>query len=101
MKVESFEPFKDFPRDEKFAEKVRSEMRNDYGEVLRTVEKLAGELDAEYAFECLVTSSLSQIAGGYEELEHGSFPALVELAAFTSCRDLVSAEIAIPAKSRR
>ena len=82
MKVESFEPFKDFPRDEKFAEEVRSEMRNDYGEALKTVEKLAGELDAEYAFEGLVTSSLSQIAGGYEELEHGSFPALVELAAF-------------------
>jgi len=76
------EPFKDFPRDEKFAEKIRSEMRNDYDEALKTVEKPAGELDAEYAFECLVTSSLSQIAGGYEELEHGSFPALVELAAF-------------------
>jgi SEC-C motif len=82
MAAESFEPFKDLPRDEKFAEKIRSEMRTDYSEALKAVEKLAAEVDAEYAFECLVTSSLSQIAGGYEELEHGSFPALVELAAF-------------------
>jgi len=82
MAVESCEPFKDFPRDEKFAEKIRSEMRNAYAEALKAVDKLAGELDAEYAFECLVTSSLSRVAGGYEELEHGSFPALVELAAF-------------------
>jgi SEC-C motif len=82
MAVESFEPFKDFPRDEQFAEKIRSEMRRDYGEAVRVVEKLANEVDAEYAFECLVTSKLSQVAGGYEELEHGGFPALVELGAF-------------------
>jgi hypothetical protein len=61
MAAESFEPFKDLPRDEKFAEKIRSEMRTDYSEALKAVEKLAAEVDAEYAFECLVTSSLSQL----------------------------------------
>jgi hypothetical protein len=60
MAVESLEPFKDFPRDEKFAEKIRSEMRNEYDRALKTVDKLAGQLDAEYTFECLVTSSLSR-----------------------------------------
>jgi hypothetical protein len=82
MAVESFEPFRDLPRDEQFAAKVRSEMQKEHAEALKLVEKLVNELDAEYAFECLVTSKLSQVGGGYEELEHGSFPALVELGAF-------------------
>lgn len=82
MAVESFEPFRDLPRDEQFAAKVRSEMQKEHAEAVKLVEKLVNELDAEYAFECLVTSKLSQVGGGYEELEHGNFPALVELGAF-------------------
>jgi hypothetical protein len=82
MAVESFEPFKDFPRDEKLAEQFRSGMRQEYAAALETVEELAKKLDAEYAFECVVTYQLSKITGGYEEIEHGAFPALIELAAF-------------------
>jgi len=82
MAVESFEPFKDFPRDEKLAEQFRSGMRQEYAAALETVEELAKKLDAEYAFECVVTYHLSKITGGYEEIEHGAFPALIELAAF-------------------
>jgi hypothetical protein len=82
MAVENFEPFRDLPRDEQFAAKVRFEMQKEHAEAVKLVERLANELDAEYAFECLVTSKLSQVGGGYEELEHGNFPALVELGAF-------------------
>lgn len=51
-------------------------------ELVRKTDALAATVDAEYAFQALVTYHLCRLTKGYTEAEHGPIPALVELAAF-------------------
>ncbi len=51
-------------------------------ELVRKTDALIATVDAEYAFQALVTSHLFRLGKGYTEAEHGPIPALVELAAF-------------------
>lgn len=50
--------------------------------MLQKVAAAADVVDAEFAFQSLVTSSLLRMNKGFRESEHGDIPALVELAAF-------------------
>jgi hypothetical protein len=82
MAVESFDPLKGFPRDRKSAEDFRAAMLQMHAEAEAEVRRLTEEVDAEYAFETFVVHELSKTIREYRETEHGSFPALIELAAF-------------------
>lgn len=46
------------------------------------LDALVATVDAEYAFQALVTSHIFRLSKGYREAEHGPIPGLVELAAF-------------------
>lgn len=63
--------------------KVVAEKINEAQQKLeQTTNALVSVVDAEYAFQALVTYHLFKVSKGYNEAEHGSVPALIELAAF-------------------
>ena len=58
MAVESFEPLKDFPRNEKAAEQFRSGIQEAYNKATQDLLQIVETLDAEYAFQALFSSHL-------------------------------------------
>jgi hypothetical protein len=54
----------------------------EYEDLVRKTDTLIASVDAEYAFQALVTYNLSKLSKGYTETEHGMIPNLIELAAF-------------------
>jgi hypothetical protein len=63
-------------------EAISAKIAEGQEELVQKTDALAATVDAEYAFQALVTYHLCRLTKGYTEAEHGQIPALVELAAF-------------------
>lgn len=65
-------------------EEIKRHFADSCEDLVRLINDTAGEVDCEHAFVAFVTSNMLKLTrdGGYVEAEHGSIPALVELAAF-------------------
>jgi hypothetical protein len=62
---------------------VSAHIARDHAERVQKVNALADGIDAEYAFQALITSHICEVSRvGYRAAAHGSIPALAELAAF-------------------
>lgn len=62
--------------------RVKGQLAQSHTTLVAKVEAAAALVDAEYAFEALVTVQVLTMSEGFEEAKHGAIPALVELAAF-------------------
>lgn len=63
-------------------ESVKAGLDATAAELVAKIAAIAATMDAEFAFQALVTTRLMEMSGGFKEAEHGDIPALAELAAF-------------------
>ncbi|MBK1830779.1 SEC-C domain-containing protein [Verrucomicrobiaceae bacterium R5-34] len=63
---------------------IKQHLSKQHEELVAKVQGLASQIDCENAFISLATSQMLKMSGegGYIETEHGTIPALIELAAF-------------------
>ena len=63
-------------------EDISAHIAKGHQELVEKVEVIAASVDAEFAFQALVTSLIGQLTKDYREAQSGTIPVLVELAAF-------------------
>lgn len=65
-------------------EVIKQQFSGKHEELVAKIQSLASQIDCEHAFISLATSQMLKMSGegGYLESEHGTIPALIELAAF-------------------
>lgn len=63
-------------------ESVKAGLAATAAELVAKIDVIAPTVDAEFAFQALVTTHILTMGDGFKEAEHGDIPALAELAAF-------------------